>query len=287
MLRIILFILTNLAIMLVAGLVTALLGLDSQTSVGLAAIALVWGMLGAFISLLLSKFIATRSVGAIQIKPHQSPEGDWLLNTIEGLSRSAGIQMPEVALYHGEPNAFATGAFRNSALVAVSDGLLQRLDKREIRAVLGHEIAHVANGDMVTMTLLQGILNAAVIFLSRAIGRIVASAGDGRRFNTGIYFLVRFILELALGLVAAIIVMAYSRRREFAADAGSVQLTGSAGDMIAALKALSGGEEGEPLPDTVKAFGIRSRPSFAALFASHPPMAARIAALEKLCGGRY
>lgn len=286
MLRIILFLLTNLAIMLVVGLVTALLGIDSQTTAGLAAFALIWGMLGSFISLLLSKFIAARSVGATRIKPHQSAEGDWLLNTVEGLARSAGIQTPEVALYHGEPNAFATGAFRDSALVAVSDGLLQRLDKREIRAVLGHEIAHVANGDMVTMTLLQGVLNAAVIFLSRVIGRVAASAGDGRRSNTGIYFLVRFILELALGIVASIIVMAYSRRREFAADAGSVQLTGSAGDMIAALKALSGGEEGEPLPDTVKAFGIRSKPSFAALFASHPPMEARIAALEKLCGGR-
>lgn len=273
--RIFLFIATNFAIMFLITTLMSILGMDAQTTFGLGILALVWGMGGALISLLLSKKIAMWSVGAECIQPNTSEEGDWLLRTVEDLSRTAGIEMPTVALYCGAPNAFATGAFRNSALVAVSDELLRTMDRSQVRAILGHEIAHVANGDMVTMTLLQGVLNAVVILLSRIIRRAIV-----RERGVLVALLVHLLLNIVLSLLASMIVMAYSRHREYAADAGSADLLGSPADMISALRAL-GKVDGDPLPDTVQAFGIRASDGVAALLASHPPIEKRIAALEQ------
>lgn len=282
--RILLFIVTNLAVMFVLSIVCTVLGVDSRSTGGLIAFALIFGMGGAVISLLMSKPIAKWSTGARVIRDPRSSQEVWLVQTVEQLANQAGVGMPDVAIYEGAPNAFATGAFRNSALVAVSTGLLEQMQPNEVRAVLGHELAHVANGDMVTLTLLQGVLNALVILLSRVLGQIVdrALAGEGsRRSGPGIgYFVIRMALQLVLGVLASLIVMAFSRRREFAADAGSAQYLGSPTDMIAALKRLSSGEPGV-LPEGMKAFGINDKPAWNELFASHPPMEQRIARLQE------
>jgi heat shock protein HtpX len=292
--RIALFVLTNLAIMVVLvvslTVISAVFGINFNMggrtlNVGsLAIFSLVVGFAGAFVSLLMSKPMAKWTTGAQVITQPSNAMESWLLESVRRHADKAGIKMPEVALYEGEPNAFATGAFKNSALVAVSTGLLQSMSKEEVEAVLGHEIAHVANGDMVTMTLLQGVMNTFVVFLSRVIGYVVdriVLRNESDAPGIG-YYLTTIVLDIALGFLAAIIVAWFSRQREFRADAGAVQLMGSNRPMINALARLGGLEPGE-LPQQVKSFGINGGPSgMMALFSSHPPIEQRIAALQAM-----
>ncbi len=284
--RIVLFIATNLAVLFVLSIVLKLLGLDRAGGVNagygeLLAFSAVVGFTGSIISLLMSKSMAKWSTGATVINQPTNDIESWLVGTVQRLAQKAGIGMPEVAIYEGEPNAFATGAFRNSSLVAVSTGLLQNMNKEEVEAVLGHEIAHVANGDMVTLTLIQGVVNTFVIFLSRLIGSIVdRTVFRTERGNGPGYFITVLVLQIVLGFLASMIVAWFSRQREFRADAGSAQYLGSPSPMINALKRLGGVEAGE-LPKTLQAFGITERSGIMALFATHPPIAVRIAALTK------
>ena len=285
--RIFLLIATNLAVMLVLGIVASLLGVNRYLTANglnlgaLLGFSLIMGFGGAFISLLISKPMAKWSTGAQVINQPRNADEAWIVDTVRRLAEKAGITMPEVAIYEGEPNAFATGAFRNSALVAVSTGLLQGMTREEIEAVLGHEMAHVANGDMVTMTLIQGVMNTFVVFLSRVIGYLVDSAlrmGDDRS-GPGIgYMITTFVLDLLLGFLASMIVAWFSRWREFRADAGSAQLLGRKQPMINALQRLGGLSPGE-LPKSVSAMGITG--GLGKLFSSHPPLEERIAALQK------
>lgn len=288
--RIALFVLTNLAIIVVLGVVTSLLGVNRfLTAQGLnlsmlLAFAAVVGFTGSIFSLLISKPMAKWSTGARTIDQPANAMEAWLVDTVRRHAQKAGIGMPEVAIYEGEPNAFATGAFKNSALVAVSTGLLQSMSREEVEAVLGHEVAHIANGDMVTMTLLQGVMNTFVVFLSRVIGyvvdRIVLRNQDDA---PGIgYYVTTIVLDIVLGFLAAIIVAWFSRQREFRADAGAAQLMGGPRPMINALARLGGLEPGE-LPQQVKTMGINARPSgLLALFSSHPPIEDRIRALQSV-----
>ena len=288
MTRIVLFVLTNIAVLAVLTIVLKVLGLDQVMAqegfqLGpLLAFSAVLGFGGAIISLLISKWMAKRSTGAQVIDGSEGTNQRWLVETVRKLSQKAGIGMPEVAVYEGEPNAFATGAFRNSALVAVSTGLLSSMNQEEVEAVLGHEVANVANGDMVTMTLLQGVLNTFVIFLSRIVGTIV----DRTVFRTerGIgpgYFITVIVSQIVFGLLASLIVAWFSRRREFRADRGSAEYLGAPRPMINALARLGGLEPGA-LPQSIKAMGINDRPGWMALFSTHPPMEQRIAALQAL-----
>ena len=285
---IVLFVLTNVAVLAVLTIVLKVLGLDQVMAqegfqLGpLLAFSAVLGFGGAIISLLISKWMAKRSTGAQVIDGSEGTSQRWLVETVRKLSQKAGIGMPEVAVYEGEPNAFATGAFRNSALVAVSTGLLSSMNQEEVEAVLGHEVAHVANGDMVTMTLLQGVVNTFVIFLSRIVGTIV----DRTVFRTerGIgpgYFITVIVSQIVFGLLASLIVAWFSRRREFRADRGSAEYLGAPRPMINALARLGGLEPGA-LPQSIKAMGINDRPGWMALFSTHPPMEQRIAALQAL-----
>jgi heat shock protein HtpX len=285
--RIILFVLTNIAVVAVLGIVASLLGVNRYlTAQGLnlgllLGYAMVIGFGGAFISLLISKPMAKWSAGVRVIDQPQSPDEAWIVNTVRKLADQAGIAMPEVGIFEGDPNAFATGAFKNSALVAVSTGLLQGMTREEVEAVIGHEIAHVANGDMVTMTLIQGVLNTFVVFLSRVIGYAVDSflrRGDSRSSGPGIgYMVTTLVLDIVLGFVAAIIVAWFSRQREFRADAGSAQLLGRRQPMINALARLGGLHPAE-LPKSMAAMGIAG--GIGQLFATHPPIEERIAALQ-------
>ena len=301
--RVFLFVLVNLAVMfmltVVLNVILALAGPEVRESLygegidlfAVAMFALVFGMGGAFISLLLSKPMAKWSTGAQVVNGTESEEARWLVTTVDRLARIANVKTPEVAIYRGAPNAFATGAFKNSALVAVSDQILAQMDRSELEAVLGHEMSHVVNGDMVTLTLVQGVLNAVVLFLSRIIAYAVDNAlGDRRRRGpSGVYMLVVYLMQFLLGLAASLVVCAYSRRREYAADAGSAQLLGTPQPMINALNRL-GLLSGEPLPKSLQAFGIGDGQSKkthkASLFATHPSLEDRVAALEKLRGGR-
>lgn len=286
--RIVLFVLTNLAVMLVLSVTTSLLGVNrylAANGLNLSALmgfSLIMGFGGATISLLMSKTMAKWSTGAQVINQPRNADEAWIVQTVQRLSTNAGIAMPEVAIYDGEPNAFATGAFKNSALVAVSTGLLQGMTREEVEAVLGHEIAHVANGDMVTMTLIQGVLNTFVVFLSRVIGFAVDNflrRGDDRDRGPGIgYMLTTLVMELVLGFLASIIVAWFSRQREYRADAGSAQLLGSRQPMIRALQRLGGMQAGE-LPKSMAALGITG--GLGQLFASHPPIEQRIQALQQ------
>jgi heat shock protein HtpX len=286
--RIILFIATNLAVMVVLSIVLNLLGLGRNVSgaglnIGsLMAFSLVVGFTGAIFSLLISKPMAKWSTGARVIEAPSSSTETWLLQTVGRLAQRAGIAMPEVAVYDGEPNAFATGAFKNSALVAVSTGLLQGMTKEEVEAVLGHEIAHVANGDMVTLTLIQGVVNTFVVFLARVVGyfvdKVLLRSGDQRGPGIG-YTVTVMVCEILFGLLASIIVAWFSRQREFRADAGSAKLLGSGTPMVQALARLGGLAPGE-LPQSMAALGISGGHSgWSALFATHPPIEQRIAAL--------
>jgi heat shock protein HtpX len=290
--RIFLFLATNLAVVLVLTIVLNLLGVGRYVSgtglnVGsLAVYSLVVGFTGAIISLLMSKPMAKWSTGARVIDQPANSTELWLVNTVQGLAQRAGIGMPEVAVYEGEPNAFATGAFKNSALVAVSTGLLANMNRDEVEAVLGHEVAHVANGDMITLTLIQGVVNTFVVFLARVVGffvdQVLLRNNDERR-GPGIGYMVTvFVCELLFGLVASIIVAWFSRQREFRADAGSAKLLGSAVPMQHALMRLGGLEPGA-LPQSMAASGIAGGGSgWGALFSTHPPMEERIAALQAL-----
>jgi len=254
--------------------------------VALMMFSLVWGFGGAFISLLISKPMAKWTTGAQVIAQPRNAMEQWLVETVQRHAQKANIGMPEVAVYEGEPNAFATGFSKNSALVAVSTGLLQSMSKEEVEAVLGHEVAHVANGDMVTLTLIQGVMNTFVIFLSRVIGYVVDRVVLRNQDDApGIgYYVSVIVLDIALGFLAAIIVAWFSRQREFRADAGAAAYLGSPRPMINALARLGGMEPGE-LPQQVKTMGIAGKPSgLMALFSSHPPIEERIAALQ--AGGR-
>jgi heat shock protein HtpX len=290
--RIVLFLATNLAVVLVLSFVLKVLGLDramaGQTGVGmgpLLAFSFVVGFTGAIISLLISKPMAKWSTGARVIETPQNEIEAWLVETVRRLATTAGVGMPEVAMYEGAPNAFATGAFRNSALVAVSTGLLQSMNKEEVEAVLGHEIAHVANGDMVTLTLIQGVVNTFVVFFARIIGTIVDKAVFRTERGTGPgYFITVIVAQIVLGILASLIVAYFSRRREFRADAGSAQYLGTPSPMVNALRRLGGLEPGE-LPKAMSGFGITDKGGVMALFSTHPPIEERIAALRAVRAG--
>lgn len=292
--RIVLFLVTNLAVLITLGIVTSVLSAFLGPSVAeiigeewsyLAILAFVYGFVGAFISLLLSKPIAKFACRAQTIDGSEGEAERWLVSTVEDLARRANVKTPEVAIYPGAANAFATGAFRNHALVAVSTDIMGQMSRDELRAVLGHEMSHVANGDMVTLTLVQGVLNAFVIFFSRAIAMVLANAGNGegnrRRSNGGIYFLTVLVLDIVLGILASLVVFAFSRRREYAADAGSARLLGSPSPMIAALRRLGNLQPGV-LPDSLKAMGIAEGDRKTSIWATHPSLADRIAALQNL-----
>jgi heat shock protein HtpX len=284
--RIFLFLVTNLAVVVVLSVVLRLLGLDQtmqlQTGTsygGLLVFSAVVGFTGAIVSLLLSKPMAKWSTGAQVIEQPRSEPEAWLVETVRRLATTAGIGMPEVAIYEGAPNAFATGAFRNSALVAVSTGLLQSMNKEEVEAVLGHEIAHVANGDMVTLTLIQGVVNTFVVFFARIVGSIVDKTVFRTERGTGPgYFVTVMVCQIVFSILASMIVAWFSRQREFRADAGSARFLGTPSPMINALRRLGGLEPGE-LPKAMSGFGITDKGGVMALFATHPPIEARIAAL--------
>lgn len=287
--RVLLFLLTNIAVMIMLGVVAnvacALLGTSVAELIGaqwadLAIFAFVYGMFGAVVSLLISKPMAKFACGAKVIDGSEGEAERWLVETVADLSRRANIKMPEVAVYPGAANAFATGAFKNSALVAVSSDIMGQMTKEELRAVLGHEISHVANGDMVTLTLVQGVLNAFVIFFSRMLARVLSSNGEGRRSSGGMYFLLVFAFDIAFGLLASLVIFAYSRRREYAADAGSARLLGTPFSMIAALQRLGHLTPGV-LPDSLKAMGIAAGKR-TSLFSTHPSLDDRIEALRNL-----
>ncbi len=285
--RIVLFLLTNLAIMLVLSVTLSILmsvfGIDRQGLGGLLMLACVFGFGGAFISLLMSKWMAKRSVGAYVIEQPKNNTEQWLLTTVKRYAAEAGIGMPEVALYRSpDMNAFATGANRNNALVAVSTGLLENMSQAEAEAVIGHEISHVANGDMVTLTLVQGVVNTFVIFLARLIAGIIDNATRGNNNQGGLgtfaYYGVVLVLEMILGVLASIIVAWFSRKREYRADIGGAQLAGKSA-MIGALEKLKRSHESQ-LDGSMAAFGINNKSKMLQLFASHPPLEERIAALR-------
>jgi heat shock protein HtpX len=286
--RILLFIATNLAVMLVLGIAARVLGVDrfldaNGLNLGsLLGFALIMGFGGATISLLMSKSMAKWSTGAVIINDSTEPMHRWLVGTVAQFAQRANIGMPEVAIYEGEPNAFATGAFKNSALVAVSTGLLQSMSRDEVEAVIGHEVAHVANGDMVTMTLIQGVMNTFVVFLSRAIGYFVDRVllkNDREGPGVG-YMVATVVLDMVLGVLAAVIVAWFSRQREFRADAGAAELMGNKQPMMRALARLGGLDPGA-LPQSMSAMGISGRPSgWMALLSSHPPIEERIRVLR-------
>ncbi|HEU4846488.1 MAG TPA: protease HtpX [Burkholderiaceae bacterium] len=289
--RIFLFIATNLAVLLVLSIVLSVLGIGRPgvngglDLVNLLAFSLVVGFTGAIISLLISKPMAKWSTGARVIDTPANSTELWLVNTVKALAERAGVAMPEVAIYQGEPNAFATGAFKNSALVAVSTGLLESMSRDEVEAVLGHEMAHVANGDMVTMTLIQGVVNTFVVFLARVVGYFVDRVllkGDNERRGPGIgYTVTVFACEIVFGLAASLIVAWFSRQREFRADAGSARLLGSSLPMQHALARLGGMAPGA-LPQSLAASGITAGGGWGALFSTHPPFEQRIAALRSV-----
>lgn len=287
MMRIALFLLTNLAVMVVFGLVLSLTGIRSSSMQGLLIMALLFGFGGSFVSLLMSKWMALRSVGGEVIEQPRNETEHWLLETVRRQSQQAGIAMPQVAVYHApDINAFATGARRDASLVAVSTGLLQNMSRDEAEAVIAHEISHVANGDMVTMTLIQGIVNTFVIFISRVIAQIASGFLSGNRDdgeesngNPLIYFVVATVLELVFGIIASIITMWFSRYREFHADAGSARLVGRE-KMIAALQRLKTSYEPQET-SSMMAFCINGKSkSLSELFMTHPPLDKRIEALR-------
>ncbi|AEG32014.1 protease HtpX [Thiomicrospira cyclica] len=287
--RIGLFLLTNIAVIAIASIVLSLLGVGSTLQANgvdlalgnLLIFAAVFGFAGSFVSLALSKFMAKKMTGAQVIENPRNADEQWLVDTVRRQAEKAGIGMPEVAIYNApDPNAFATGMSKNKALVAVSTGLLRNMTRNEVEAVLGHEVAHIANGDMITMALVQGVVNTFVIFFARIAGHFVDRVILKNESGHGIgYFVASFIFEIIFGILASIITMWFSRRREFHADNGGAYLAGKE-NMIAALRRLQMMQPGE-LPDQMAAFGISNRPSkLGALFMSHPPLEDRIAALE-------
>jgi heat shock protein HtpX len=291
--RIVLFLATNLAIVLVLSLTASLLGVNRFLTANglnlgmLLAFAALMGFGGAFISLWMSKPIAKWSTRARVIARPTNATEQWLIDIVAAQAQKAGVKMPEVAVYDGEPNAFATGATKNSSLVAVSTGLLASMSQEEVEAVLAHEVAHIANGDMVTLTLIQGVVNTFVIFLARIVGYFVDGMlrkNDSEQSGPGIGYMVTVVVcEIAFGLLASIIVAWFSRQREFRADRGAATIMGQPRPMIAALRRLGGLDEGA-LPKNMAAFGISGKDGALALFSSHPPIEARIAALQAQSG---
>ena len=289
--RILLFVMTNLAVVVVLGVVANILGVNRYLTANgldlgaLLGFALIMGFGGAIISLLISKPVAKWSAGVRIIEQPQNADEAWIVQTVQKFADQAGIGMPEVGIFEGAPNAFATGAFKNSALVAVSTGLLQGMTREEVQAVIGHEVAHISNGDMVTMTLIQGVMNTFVVFLSRVIGYAVDSflnRGNERSSGPGMgYWITTIVLDILLGFVAAIIVAWFSRQREFRADAGSAQLMGARQPMVNALARLGGMTPAE-LPKSMAAMGIAG--GIGKLFSTHPPIEERIAALQNAQG---
>jgi heat shock protein HtpX len=283
--RVVLFLATNLAVLALVSIVMSVLGVDPNQFGGLLVMAALFGFGGSFISLLLSKWIAKRTTGAHVIDKPRNEAEQWLLSTVQRQAKAAGIGIPEVAIYEApEINAFATGANRNNALVAVSTGLLRAMDRDEAEAVLGHEVSHVANGDMVTMALLQGVLNTFVIVLARLVGRVVDGYLSGGRDNGGGgigYFAIVFVLDMVFGLFASMIAMWFSRHREFRADAGGATLAGR-DKMVRALERLAQTYGHSTLPKQVQAFGISGGVGHGLrrLLMSHPPLDERIAALR-------
>ena len=288
--RIVLFLLTNLAIMVVLSITMSILmsvfGIDRQGMGGLLVMASVFGFGGSFISLLMSKWMAKRSVGAYVIEQPKNNTEKWLLETVKRYAQQANIGMPEVAIFDSpDMNAFATGANKNNALVAVSSGLLQHMTQEEAEAVIGHEISHVANGDMVTLTLVQGVVNTFVIFLARVIAGLIDNAtrsnnSNGAGLGGFAYFGIVFVLEMLLGVLASTIVAWFSRKREFRADIGGAKLAGTSA-MISALERLKRSQESH-LEGSMMAFGINTKSSFSKLFATHPPLEDRIKALKSM-----
>ena len=290
--RIFLFVMTNLAVVMVLGIVANILGVNRFLTpqgldlTSLLGFALIMGFGGAFISLLISKPVAKWSSGVKIIKEPQNADEAWIVDTVKRLADKAQIGMPEVGIFEGAPNAFATGAFKNSALVAVSTGLLQGMTREEIEAVLGHEVAHIANGDMVTMTLIQGVMNTFVVFLSRVIGYAVDSFLRKGSDSTGPgigYWVTTIVMDIVLGFAAHMVVSWFSRHREFRADAGAAQLMGRTQPMMNALARLGGMVPGE-LPKSLAAMGISG--SIGKLFSTHPPIEERIAALKNAQPGK-
>lgn len=286
--RIALFLLTNIAVVAVLGIVASLLGVNRYLTANglnlgaLLGFAFIMGFGGAIISLLISKPMAKWTSGVQVINEPRNADEAWIVNTVRGFAEKAGIGMPEVGIYEGEPNAFATGAFKNSALVAVSTGLLEGMTREEVEAVIGHEVAHIANGDMVTMTLIQGVVNTFVVFLSRVVGYSVDSAlrRNNESSGPGIGYMVTvMVCQVVFGIGASIIVAWFSRHREFRADAGAARLLGTPQPMINALARL-GGFSPEGLPQNMAALGISDKPGIMELFSTHPPLEQRIAALR-------
>jgi heat shock protein HtpX len=286
--RIFLFLLTNVAVLVLVSLIFQVLGLNGmlrQNGVNLDLTSLlivsaVIGMSGSFISLLMSKWMAKQSMGVQVIDRPSNPTEQWLLDVVSRQARSAGIGMPEVGVFDSpDPNAFATGFSRDNALVAVSAGLLRHMSADEVEAVLGHELSHVANGDMVTLGLLQGVVNTFVIFFAKLVGFFVDRVllRNERGYGIG-YYVTEMVAQIALSVLASMVVMWFSRRREFRADAGGANLAGR-NKMISALRALQRAHEPAPLPGEMAAFGIHGG-GFSRLFMSHPPLEERIAALQ-------
>jgi heat shock protein HtpX len=287
--RILLFVLTNLAVMITLSIVLGLLGVGGYLTPGgldysaLMVFALVWGMGGAFISLAISRWMAKTAMGVQLVDGRTGqPELDWLYQTVEHLSRKAGLPMPEVGIYDSpEVNAFATGPSKKRSLVAVSTGLLRSMRREEVEGVLAHEVSHIQNGDMVTMTLIQGVVNAFVIFFARAIANIVRQMVD-ERISHLVFFVVALVLDIALGILGMMVVAWFSRAREYRADAGAAALS-SRGNMIAALQRLAQNkglvDDSQPAYATMKINGGRG---FMSLISTHPPLEARIAALQRL-----
>ena len=289
MMRIVLFLLTNLAVIAVASITLSLLGVGSYLEQGnnlnlnnLLAFCLVFGMAGSFVSLLISKWMAKRSMGVQVIDQPQNASEQWLYSTVKELADKAGIGMPEVGIFHSDaPNAFATGWNKNNALVAVSTGLLQRMNKDEVAAVLGHEIGHVANGDMVTLALIQGVVNAFVMFFARIIGNFVDKAVFKNEDGPGIaFYATTFVAEIVLGILASTIVAWFSRRREYRADEAGAALTSNAAMASALMRLKETYDQPSELSGELVAFGIRGEGKLSALFSSHPPLDDRIAALQ-------
>jgi heat shock protein HtpX len=285
--RIFLFLATNMAVMLVIGVLTSALGVNRFLTANglnlpmLLAFSAVVGFAGSIFSLLISKWMAKFSTGAQVITSPQNDTERWLVSTVERLANKGGIGMPEVAIYPGEPNAFATGAFKNSSLVAVSTGLLESMTKEEVEAVLAHEVAHIVNGDMITLTLIQGVVNTFVVFFAKIVGYFVDRVVlKNDRDGPGIgYYVTDIVCQIVFGVLASIVVAWFSRKREFRADAGAASLMGSPTPMVNALARLGGLEPGE-LPKSMAASGISDKKGFMALFSTHPPIEERIAALR-------
>lgn len=284
MMRILLFLATNMAVLVVFNIILSLTGIRAQDAAGLLIMAALFGFSGSLISLFLSKTMALRSVNGQVIEQPRNEVERWLLDTVRSQTERAGLPMPQVAIYHStDVNAFATGASKNNSLVAVSTGLLNAMNRDEAEAVLAHEVSHIKSGDMVTMTLLQGVLNTFVIFISRLIANVVASNRDNEgESNQGTYFLVSMVLEVVFGFLASMIAMWFSRYREFRADEGAAQLAGKQ-KMIAALQRLQSLHEPQEMTGSLAAFAINGkRGGLASLFMSHPPLEKRIEALKNL-----